>query len=71
MKSIKATDIAEMSVPERLQLVEDIWDSIAELPEAVEVPAWYKQELDKRLDAFHENPEEGSPWEEVKKRILG
>jgi len=52
-------------------LVEDIWDSIAEIPEAVKIPVWHKRELEKRLEAYHANPDEGSPWSEVKKRILG
>lgn len=60
-----------MPVQQRIQLVEDIWDSIAEMPEAVEIPKWHKQELEKRLEAYHANPDEGSPWQEVKKRILG
>lgn len=71
MKSITAADIAEMPVEDRIQLVHDIWDSIAELPEAVPVPDWHKEELQKRLEEFHQNPNEGSPWSEVKARILG
>ena len=70
MKPITTADIANMPVEDRLQLVEDIWDSIAELPEAVEIPEWHKSELEKRLKAYHENPEAGSPWSEVKKRVL-
>jgi len=34
---------------------------IAEIPEAVEIPAWHKQELEKRLAAYHADPAEGSP----------
>jgi putative addiction module component (TIGR02574 family) len=71
MKPITAADIAEMPIKERLQLVEDIWDSIAELPEAVEVPQWHREELEKRLDDYHANPGEVSPWKDVKKRITG
>ena len=71
MKSITASDIAEMPLEQRIQLVEDIWDSIAEIPEAVEIPAWHKQELEKRLAAYHADPAEGSPWRDVKKQILG
>jgi putative addiction module component (TIGR02574 family) len=70
MKPITTSDIANMPVEDRLQLVEDIWDSIAELPEAVEIPEWHKLELEKRLKAYHKNPDAGSPWSEVKKRIL-
>lgn len=71
MKQISAADIAQMPINERIQLVEDIWDSVAELPEVVEIPEWHKQELKKRMDAYHKNPELGSPWADVKKQILG
>jgi len=71
MKTITASDIAEMPIQQRIHLVQDIWDSIAELPDSVEIPQWHKEELDKRLAAYHANPSEGSPWKDVKKRILG
>jgi putative addiction module component (TIGR02574 family) len=71
MKTITASDIAEMPIQKRIELVEDIWDSIAEMPESIEIPEWHKNELDKRLEAYHANPSGGSPWKEVKKRILG
>ncbi len=71
MKQLSASDIAKMPVQQRIQLVEDIWDSVADLPEAVEIPEWHRKELEKRLDAYHENPNAGSPWAEVKKRIMG
>ncbi|MDI6793518.1 MAG: addiction module protein [bacterium] len=71
MKQITVTDIAEMTLRDRVQLVEDIWDSIAEISEFIEVPEWHKEELDKRLKAYHDNPNAGSPWPEVKQRIIG
>ena len=54
---------------ERIQLVEDLWDSIATVPEAVSLTEAQKEELDRRLDAYHKNPDAGSPWELVKERI--
>ena len=71
MKHITASEIAAMPVKDRIQLVEDIWDSIAELPESVTLPDWHKKELEARLKAYHANPESGSPWADVKKRIMG
>ncbi|KAF0221673.1 MAG: hypothetical protein FD174_4 [Geobacteraceae bacterium] len=70
MSSIAKVDILSLSVPERILLVEDIWDSIAEIPEAVPLTAAQKQELDSRLDAYHRDPHAGSPWSEVRERIL-
>ena len=36
MKQITATDTLILSIPERIQLVEDIWDTIANEPDAIE-----------------------------------
>lgn len=31
---------------------------------------WHKEELEERLADYHANPDAGSPWQEVKLRIL-
>jgi len=67
--STKTADILSLSVEERIQLVEDIWDSIAVVPEAVSLSEEQKRELDRRLEAYHRNPDTGSPWSEVKERV--
>jgi putative addiction module component (TIGR02574 family) len=67
--STKAADIIELSIAERIQIVEDIWDSIAAVPEAVALSEEQKKELDRRLEAYHQNPDAGSPWIEVRERI--
>jgi putative addiction module component (TIGR02574 family) len=69
MSSISKSEILKLSVPERILLVEDIWDSIAEVPEEVALSQAQERELDVRLDAYHRNPAEGSPWAEVRDRI--
>lgn len=67
---ITAADALELSVPERIQLVADIWDSIAECPEKIELTEATRQLLRERLAAYRANPGAGSPWEDVKRRIL-
>lgn len=69
MKAVKRSDILSLSVPERILLVEDIWDSIAEFPQAVPLSDAQKAELDRRLEAYHRAPRGGSPWRVVRKRI--
>ena len=64
-------DVLELSLPERIQLVEDIWDSIAAAPQPLPLTQAQRDELDRRLEDYRKNPEDGSPWEEVKRRILG
>jgi putative addiction module component (TIGR02574 family) len=69
MKTISLAEALKLSVPERIQLAEDIWDSIAGVPEAVSLTEAQKEELDRRLEDYRKNPQAGSPWDEVKRRI--
>ncbi len=69
MSSINKADILKLSVSERILLVEDIWDSIAEVPEQITLSETQERELEARLDAYHKNPTEGSPWTVVRDRI--
>jgi len=71
MSTFAKSDILSLSVAERIQLVEDIWDSVVEAPESVPLTDDEKAELDRRLDVYHENPDEGSPWGMVRERIQG
>ena len=69
MNALLASDVLKMSVPERIRLVSDIWETIAEFPESVDLSESQKAELDRRLDASHLHPEAGAPWGEVRDRI--
>ncbi len=69
-KQITATDALALSIPERIQLVEDIWDTIASEPEILKLTENEKRIIDERLEAYHKNPESGSPWGDVYKRLV-
>ncbi|MCX6639387.1 MAG: addiction module protein [bacterium] len=69
MKKISVSDVLEMPIPERILLVEDIWDSISTIPEAVELTDEQRKLLMNRLEEYRLNPQSGSPWEMVKNRI--
>ena len=58
-----------MSIEERIQLVEDIWDSVAAFPEAVPMTDAQRQELDRRLEAYAQNPNDGISWDELKDKL--
>ncbi len=69
MGSFAKKDILDLSVSERIQLVQDIWDSIVQVPESVLLTEEEKAEIDRRLDAYHKDPNAGSPWLTVRERI--
>ena len=69
MHPLLKVDISQLSVAERIQLAEDLWDSILTTPAAVRVSEAQQQELDRRLEEYHQNPMQGSSWEHMKQRL--
>lgn len=63
--------IFELNVTDRLQLVEELWDSIVDSPEKLPLLDWHKHELDRRKAAHAQSPTSGATWEEVERRIRG
>ena len=63
-------ELETLSVPERVQLVTDLWDSIARTNAGLPIPQWQKDELDRRKRHYRENPDSGRTWGQVKQEIL-
>ena len=69
--STGAVNFKELPISERIQLVEDIWDSIAEetttspqlLPEQ-------RAELHRRYTGHQANPSSSVPWEQVRTALF-
>jgi putative addiction module component (TIGR02574 family) len=70
MASVTLSELLRLSVAERIQLVGDLWDSVAVHPEQVETVPEQLAELDRRLAELDANPEGGESWDDVKARIL-
>ena len=60
----------KLSIPDRITLVEEIWDTIAEENQAFELTDAQKQELDRRLELSRANPGRGRTWEEIKAEFM-
>ena len=63
--------ILELPPEERLRLIEAIWDSLTEVPEAVPVSDELKAELDRRLDSYYANRSAVRPWDDVRAELFG
>jgi putative addiction module component (TIGR02574 family) len=64
--SLKSLGIDALSVKERLELVEEIWDSIAVDSAAVPLTPEQARELEHRLAAHESSPDDVVPWDEVR-----
>jgi len=64
-------DIKKLSISERIRLVEDIWNSIAEEPPfSLELSTQERDELHRRYAAHQANPSTGIPWKQVHAKIF-
>lgn len=70
MKNPTLTDIQSLSIPERIQVVEDIWDSIARNESDIPLTEAQRIELDHRLERYHQDSQSGTTWVEIKDRLL-
>jgi putative addiction module component (TIGR02574 family) len=62
-------DFTKLSIPERIILVQDIWDSIAAEQQPLDLTDGERQELEQRLQEHLDNPDDVVPWEEIKAEI--
>jgi putative addiction module component (TIGR02574 family) len=67
--NVEALGIDRLTVAERLELIEQIWDSLPEQVEASDVAPWHLAELARRRTAAKARPGLGKPWCEVLDRL--
>tara|TARA_Y100000813_G_scaffold145231_1_gene106035 strand:- start:89 stop:310 length:222 start_codon:yes stop_codon:yes gene_type:complete len=65
----RVESIFDLSVEEKLQLVEDLWDDLGTDPDAVPIHDWQKAELDARKQRLAAAPTSTLGWDEVKTQV--
>jgi putative addiction module component (TIGR02574 family) len=70
MTTMKSLGLDQLSVADRLRLVEELWDSIAAEVEAAPLTEAQRQEVDRRLAAHRANPGAAIPWEQAAAEAL-
>ena len=59
----------DLSVEEKLDYLQSLWDRTAASPESIPVPDWHREILDERLTDLEANPDAGDTWEAVQERL--
>ncbi|MGI8978657.1 MAG: addiction module protein [Pirellulaceae bacterium] len=62
-------EIRKLTTAQRLQLLDEIWDSLLEESHEFPLTSELREELDRRLEDCERNPNDCEPWEEVRKRL--
>lgn len=68
MNATLAAEIGRLSPSEKILLVEEIWDQVADSPKTLPIPEWHRAELDRRLAA--DVADAGRPWSEIRDELL-
>lgn len=64
-------DSKDLSVPEKILRVQDLWDEIARSPRAVDLTPAQREEAERRLLQHESNPGEYTSWEELRRQLEG
>jgi hypothetical protein len=65
----KALPLDEMSMEEKLQTMETIWDDLVSHAESVPSPEWHKEVLSERDEGINQGTEEIVDWNAAKNKI--
>lgn len=60
-----AAEISRLSLPQKIILAQDIWDSIALEGNKLPMPEWQKNELEKRYAQYQQGKMELQDWREI------
>jgi len=66
LSQITVEEIKNLSITEKILIVEEIWDNIFSSNEYPELTEAQTAELNKRIDSYHANPKQGRTWTEIK-----
>ena len=69
MTATALAEIAQLSLSERIQLAEDIWDSVGAESELLSITQPQREELEQRLQSHRNDPHSGALWQEVAQRM--
>ena len=62
-------DLKKLSKPEKLLLINDLWDDIIQEPSDIPLTSEQKHKLDQRYAEFLENPDQGRSWDAFKIKL--
>ena len=63
-----------MTIPDKMELLEALWDDLSRRPEQLQSPDWHKVVLEERREAAEAGEDKFSDWEtakeDIRKRVL-
>jgi putative addiction module component (TIGR02574 family) len=70
MNTLLSEQIMPLTVAERLQLIEEIWNSISSNDSEIVLTSAQQQEIDRRLESCSDVKNQGKSWQEIKQKFI-
>ena len=70
MNTLLSEQIMPLTVAERLQLIEEIWNSISNNDSEIVLTSAQQQEIDRRLESSNDVKNQGKSWQEIKQKFI-
>ena len=64
-----AKPLAEMSVEEKIQMMESLWDDLCRKPDSIESPVWHQDILTQREESSRTGADAFEDWDAAKRKI--
>ena len=70
MNSLLSEQIMPLTVAERLQLIEEIWNSISNHESEIALTSAQQEEIERRLESYTDIKNQGKSWQEIKQKFV-
>ena len=70
MNTLLSEQIMPLTVAERLQLIEEIWNSISNNESEIVLTSAQQEEIDRRLESCNDVKNQGKSWQEIKQKFI-
>jgi len=69
MKPPTTAELRELTATQRLELLEAVWDTLADDPASLPLSTEHRRELDRRLDDLKQSPDAGVRWSDLRRDL--
>jgi putative addiction module component (TIGR02574 family) len=69
MNNLLSEQIMPLTVAERLQLIEEIWNSISNDESEIALTSAQQEEIERRLESYTDIKNQGKSWQEIKQKM--
>jgi putative addiction module component (TIGR02574 family) len=70
MNAVLSAEINRLTPQEKLRLINELWDTLAQSPNQLPLPPAHEQALAEDQIIYQANPDADTSWAEVKQRIM-